>query len=403
SRTRVETGLGGWIQGNLWLATGTAWVILNEVTSSDPSRLRGYVEVGGDRAQVVIASPAGIDCDGCGFINASRLSLTTGTPVVDNGVLEGYRVDGGTIVVDGAGLDATRTDYTDLIARSLRVNAGIWAERLQVVAGANEVDAPGGGMNLNAVEPTGPAPGFAIDVGALGGMYAGKITLLGTEHGVGVRNAGNIGAQVGELTVTVGGRLENTGALQSRQHDTRIDAAGGVANAGMLGAARELQVSTASELDNSGGTLNARRIEVTAQSLRNDGGAIEQTGAQALVLEAGTLSNRAGGRIGMAAAPVGGPAPGGGDGPDAPGEVDVPGDDDLADGGSGGGTLPPPLEPLADGMLRIAAALDNDGGRINAGGGVDLAVAGSVDNGGGHLGLRALALDGGDLGNAAGE
>ena len=321
SRTRVETELGGWIQGNPWLATGTARVILNEVTSSDPSRLRGYVEVGGDRAQVVIANPAGIDCDGCGFINASRLTLTTGAPVVDNGVLEGYRVDGGTIVVHGAGLDATRTDYTDLIARSLRVNAGIWAERLQVVAGANEVGAADGGMSVNAVEPTGPAPGFAIDVGALGGMYAGKITLLGTEHGVGVRNAGNIGAQVGELTVTVGGRLENAGALQSRQHDTRIDTVGGVANAGMLGAARELQVATASELDNSGGTLNARRIEVTAQSLRNDGGAIEQTGVQALVLEAGTLSNRAGGRIGMAAAPVGGSAPGGGDGPGTPGEV----------------------------------------------------------------------------------
>src|SRR5690606_38609627 len=89
--------------------------------------------------------------------------------------------------------------------------------------------------------------------------------------------------------------------------------------------------------------------------------------------------------------------------PGTPGEVDIPGDDDPADGGSGGDTLPPPLEPLADGVLRIAAALDNDGGRINAGGGVDLAVAGSVDNSGGHLGLRALTLDGGDLGNAAGE
>eukprot|EP01037_Dinobryon_pediforme_P037178 gene37178-44521_t len=79
SRTNVQTQLGGWIQANPYLATGSARVILNEVNSSNPSQLKGYVEVAGDRAQVVIANPSGVTCDGCGFINANRVTLTTGT------------------------------------------------------------------------------------------------------------------------------------------------------------------------------------------------------------------------------------------------------------------------------------------------------------------------------------
>ncbi|HEX7989198.1 MAG TPA: ESPR-type extended signal peptide-containing protein, partial [Stenotrophomonas sp.] len=57
SRGNVQTQLGGWVQGNPWLGKGTARVILNEVNSANPSQLHGYVEVAGDRAQVVIANP----------------------------------------------------------------------------------------------------------------------------------------------------------------------------------------------------------------------------------------------------------------------------------------------------------------------------------------------------------
>ena len=56
SRTQVQTQLGGWVGGNPWLARGCARVILNEVNSSDPSQLRGYVEVAG-RASAGRRSP----------------------------------------------------------------------------------------------------------------------------------------------------------------------------------------------------------------------------------------------------------------------------------------------------------------------------------------------------------
>ena len=53
--------------------------------------------------------------------------------------------------------------------------------------------------------------------------------------------------------------------------------------------------------------------------------------------------------------------------------------------------------------MRIAGALDNDGGAINAGGGVALSTENGLDNSGGRIGLRELTLERGQLGNAAGE
>ena len=134
SRTNAQTQLGGWVQGNPWLATGSARVILNQVNSANPSQLQGYVEVAGQRAEVVIANPAGIAVNGAGFINASGVTLTTGTPVVNNGNLESYRVQGGSIRVDGTGLDTRSADYTAVLARAVQVNAGIWASKLQMVS-----------------------------------------------------------------------------------------------------------------------------------------------------------------------------------------------------------------------------------------------------------------------------
>ena len=73
--------MGGWVQGNPWLAKGEAKVILNEVNSSNPSQLKGYLEVAGKQAQVVIANPSGLICDGCGVINADRFNLNHGSSI----------------------------------------------------------------------------------------------------------------------------------------------------------------------------------------------------------------------------------------------------------------------------------------------------------------------------------
>lgn len=141
SALNSQTQIAGMITANPWLAKGEAKVILNEVNARDPSQLNGFIEVAGQKAQVVIANPAGITCSGCGFINANRATLTTGQAQMLNGQLTGYNVERGEIVVQGNGLDSSLQDHTDLIARSVRINAGVWANDLAVTTGRNSVDA----------------------------------------------------------------------------------------------------------------------------------------------------------------------------------------------------------------------------------------------------------------------
>jgi len=256
ARGSVQTQLGGWVSGNPWLAGGTARVILNEVNSVNPSHLNGYVEIAGSRAQLVIANPAGIGCDGCGFINAHRATLSTGTPILEHGALTGYRVQDGIINIHGQGLDARDANYTDLIARSVQVNAGIWAQQLGVTTG----------VQLPAQQSTqSTAPAFSLDVAALGGMYAQRIVLLGTEGGVGVRNAGHIGAPAGQLVVSADGRLHNTGTLQAT--DTRIQVAE-LANHGIIdGANTHITTHT---LDNAGsGRIYGDQVAIAATNVIN--------------------------------------------------------------------------------------------------------------------------------------
>ncbi|HBO38529.1 MAG TPA: filamentous hemagglutinin, partial [Pasteurellaceae bacterium] len=57
SRKTTGSQLAGWVQANPNLARGEAKVILNEVNSSNPSQLKGYIEVAGKKEDVIIAHP----------------------------------------------------------------------------------------------------------------------------------------------------------------------------------------------------------------------------------------------------------------------------------------------------------------------------------------------------------
>lgn len=357
SRVNVQTQLGGIVQGNPWLAGGPARVILNEINGGNPTQLRGYVEVGGPRAEVIIANPAGISVNGGGFINASRATLTTGVPQLNaSGGLDSFLVRNGTVGIEGAGLDASRTDYAAILARAVQVNAGIWASELKVVTGANNVSADHG--SVTPVAGTGPSPAFALDVAALGGMYAQKITLIGTEAGLGVRNAGNVGAGAGGLVVTAQGRLENTGTFEG----PRV------------------------ELDSSAG-------------IDNRGGTIRQTSMAGLTIDSPVLSNTNGGVIGeeplTPTTGAGGTASTGGTA--AASNPSNP----SADAASVGASQVPSYVPPSPGTITAADTIQNDGGRIYAGGPITLKTP-QINNAGGTLNVATMAVSGSSFSNAGG-
>ncbi|HHZ3624441.1 TPA: contact-dependent inhibition effector tRNA nuclease [Escherichia coli] len=199
------TQLGGLIQNNPNLkAGGEAKGIINEVTGGNRSLLQGYTEVAGKAANVMVANPYGITCDGCGFINTPHATLTTGRPVMNaDGSLQALEVTEGSITINGAGLDGTRSDAVSIIARATEVNAALHAKDLTVTAGANRVTADG---RVSALKGEGNVPKVAVDTGALGGMYARRIHLTSTESGVGV-NLGNLYAREGDIILSSSGKL----------------------------------------------------------------------------------------------------------------------------------------------------------------------------------------------------
>lgn len=209
----TQTQLGGLIQNNPNLQAGReAKGIINEVTGANRSQLQGYTEVAGKAANVMVANPYGITCNGCGFINTPNVTLTTGKPQFDaSGNLQALEVTKGAITVEGQGLDASKSDALSIIARATEVNAAIHANDLTVTAGANRVGADG---SVKPIAGEGAAPVVAVDTGALGGMYANRIRLVSSETGVGV-NLGNLTARQGDIQLDAGGKLTVTNSLAS--------------------------------------------------------------------------------------------------------------------------------------------------------------------------------------------
>ncbi|MGK3131397.1 hemagglutinin repeat-containing protein [Pantoea sp. C8B4] len=208
-----QTQLGGLIQNNPNLKAGhEAQAIINEVTGANRSQLQGYTEVAGKAANVMVANPYGITCNGCGFINTPNVTLTTGKPQLDaNGNLSSLEVTKGSVTVEGKGLDGSSADAVSIVARATEINAGIHAKDLSVTVGANRVGADG---SVTPIAGEGAAPSVAVDTGALGGMYANRIHLVSSEKGVGV-NLGNLAAKQGDIQLDANGKLTLSNSLSS--------------------------------------------------------------------------------------------------------------------------------------------------------------------------------------------
>ncbi|MDO7916145.1 deaminase domain-containing protein [Pseudomonas aeruginosa] len=348
------TQLGGIILGNPNLKGQAAQVILNQVTGGNRSTLAGYTEVAGQSARVIVANPHGITCQGCGFINTPRATLATGKPIMDGQRLERFQVDGGDIVVEGAELNVGNLEQFDLITRSAKLNAKLYAKNLNIVTGRNDVQADSLQATPRAADGS-EKPQLAIDSSALGGMYAGAIRLVGTEQGVGVKLAGDMAASGGDIRIDASGklslaqassqgdlkiaaqavelngktyaggsaeirsaeelvnrqslaarerialdaaRLDNAGVIEAGvEPDERRNArgdlelrSGTLRNAGSLVASRALEAKASQALDNQGGSLKGATVRVDGGHLDNRGGKLLAEGE--LRVEASSLDNR---------------------------------------------------------------------------------------------------------------
>ncbi|MCK4144278.1 filamentous hemagglutinin N-terminal domain-containing protein, partial [Ralstonia pseudosolanacearum] len=355
-----QTQIAGWVQGNPFLGNNSARVILNQVTSGNPSTLAGPTEIAGNRANLIVANPAGIICSGCSFIQAPRVTLTTGTPNFDAlGNISSLSVQQGQITVNGAGLDA-RGAQLDLLSRAMAINGAVWAERLNAVAGANSVDY--GSVAPTAIAGTGPAPQVAIDVGQLGSMFGGGATrLIGTERGLGVNIGGNLAALTGRLDLSANGdvTITLTGRVQSAA-DLAI-AAPNVTNQGAISTPGNVSISGSTA--NTGSVVAGGNVAIAGPQITNTGTIGAGVDANGGVTQAGSVALNAAGTV------------------------------------RNGGSL------LAGQDIGVSAgSIDTGNGSVNARGAVTLSAAGDVSSRGAAVSANSVAIQaGGTLDNAAGS
>lgn len=267
SNTSNYTELGGYVSANKNLTKGPAQLIINEVTSNKTSTLNGKIEVSGNKADVIIANPAGIVCDGCGFINTGWSTLTTGHLKMNNGELSGINVKEGIITISGKGMDDRRSDYTALLSNTVKVNSQLKANDLQVMAGQHNYLVQGYGKWLSNGGATQRVNATGLDVAALGGMYANKITLVVEQDGVGINNKGLISADT-DLSISTNGIISNTGKI-STGGDIDINTVDTFSNdRGTITSAGDFYLNS-QKTSNNAGHIDAKNINIVSNQIIN--------------------------------------------------------------------------------------------------------------------------------------
>ncbi|WP_184415250.1 two-partner secretion domain-containing protein [Rhodocyclus tenuis] len=307
SRVTATNALGVQIDANANLSGRSASLILNEVVTAIPSQLNGPIAIFGDRAAIVIANPNGVTCNGCGFINTSHVTLTTGTPqflaspggsatAFDTAAALAFTVAGGQVVVSGAGLSSP-LDRLDLIAQTLMLDGqvSLGSGALNLIAGRNTVDGASlailaqGSANTQA----GIGAQLAIDASLLGAMNAGVVRMVATSAGMGVKVASNLAASSGDLRITSNGDLILKRADAAR--DIVLAAADTLTHAGMS-AGRDVAVS-AGVLDNSNQQIVAQGAATLIAPVFNNRSGRVQAGTELLVRSPGGVFDLSAGEL----------------------------------------------------------------------------------------------------------
>ena len=309
----VQTQIGGSVQANAALGGKNANLVLMQVTGGQASQLLGTTEVAGKGANLVLANPAGITCSGCGFLNAPRVTLATGTPTLNaDGSLGAIDVKQGTISVQGNGLNSA-SSAVDLIARAISVNAQVRGKTIDAIAGANRVDYAS--KNATAQVGTGERPQVAIDVQSLGSMYGdGAVRMIGTEAGVGVRDNGALTSLTGGLSIAANGdvtigaparvkagggvdiqgaNVNNSGAIAAGQ-GMRIVGQNSLTSSGTIDAARDLTLG-GDRLSLAGGSVKGEMVSLGGANVSNKGATVSASRSLSVsgqhIDNAGTLSS----------------------------------------------------------------------------------------------------------------
>ena len=299
--------LGGLIYGNpnFQFNGKEANLILNEVTGLNGSKLLGYLEITGKKADFILSNPNGIYLNGAGFINVERATLTTGKPFFNEfGKFSGFDVDNGNIVIGELGVDARTVSMFDIISRTAELSGAIYVGNdVNLILGQNRYNYFTKDVekkNTDTKKPT-----LALDGKNLGSIYAGRIFLQSTEKGVGVNSQGEFLADISDLELDVDGDivLKTAQAKQNINVNSKnltikkgISAENNInfktkklKNQGEILSNNNIQISSTT-LDNQK-TIASKKLSVNSDKIKNSG---KIQGDNSLSLNSKELENTGG-------------------------------------------------------------------------------------------------------------
>ena len=355
-----------------------ARTIVNHVTSTNPSLIQGNINVLGPRANVILANPNGVTVDGGSFTNTGHVVLSTGQVSFTDVTLAPGTVqrnvvlntDRGTITIGAGGLTGDLIGL-DLVAKQLAVNGPVtntYDNKTGVpsfIRGTvgSSTTSWNGGMSptdnghdwlIGTTSPGAASNALAVDITAAGGLTAGRVELIITDQGAGVRSLGKLYANAGDAVVTSTGDVTIADNQFFGAHDASIATTGAVTLQGaQLNAGNNATVhaSSISLSDDAAGpsTLSANNTVNLTSS-----GAIANIGS---LIQAGTTAN----------------------GTPAGGNLTLRATGDILNGSSAANQG---IIFSANGTTSLTAGgnIINDNARIASNGGMSLTAVGDVQN-----------------------
>ena len=224
-----DSVLAGTLQANPQFQGHAASTILNEVIGASASNILGPQEIFGQAADYVLANPNGITVNGASFINTNRATFLVGTPEIQDGQIKSLsslhsqgRLDvgnAGVIQVGGA---------LDLLAPYIETHGEVSATgEMNVILGNNRIAADRHTVLETAASSPSRPP---LDAHLLGAMKAGRIRIVSTTNGAGVRLPQQMLTREGFSvrsagSIDVAGAASRPASMQGGSGDVVLDAA----------------------------------------------------------------------------------------------------------------------------------------------------------------------------------
>ncbi|WP_425114321.1 filamentous hemagglutinin N-terminal domain-containing protein [Burkholderia ambifaria] len=353
-----------------------ARTIVNQVTSTNPSLIQGNINVLGPRANVILANPNGVTIDGGSFTNTGHVVLSTGQVSFSDltlapGIVQRNVVlttDRGAITIGPGGLSGTLVNL-DLIAKQLSINGPVTNDftsstsGIRAIAGDSKTTydtsfSPsdnGHDWLIGTSSPGTKSNAVAVDITAAGGLTAGRVQLIVTDQGAGVRSLGKIYANAGDVVVAANGDITVADGSLKAERDIVLTTPGAVSLTGAQVTAANNATIQAGNIALSDDTIGQTTLTAGNTVSLTSSGAITNTGS---LIQAGTTAS---------------------DGTTTGGDVILTAAGDITNSSSANNLG---IIFAANGQTKLTAGgnIINDNARILSNGAVSLDAAGDVRN-----------------------